>query len=153
SDPVTVEGQTIPAGIYGLHMIPGESEWTVIFSKANSSWGSYSYDQKEDALRVTVKPQTSEPHEALTFDFDDPKPNGATIAMRWGKVVVAFKVEVNADQMVAESLRKQLRVRAQYEWQGTGEAADYLLARKLNLEDALKYADASIQNEERFENV
>jgi hypothetical protein len=153
SDPVTVEGQPIPAGIYGLHMIPGESEWTVIFSKANSSWGSYSYDQKEDALRVTVKPQTSEPHEALTFDFDDPKPNGATIAMRWDKVAVPFQVEVNTDQMVAESLRKQLRGRVQYEWQGPGEAADYLLAHKLNLEDALKYADASIQNEERFENV
>jgi hypothetical protein len=153
SDPVTVEGQPIPAGIYGLHMIPGESEWTVVFSKANSSWGSYSYDQKEDALRVTVKPQTSEPHEALTFDFDDPKPNGATIAMRWDKVAVPFQVEVNTDQMVAESLRKQLRGRVQYEWQGPGEAADYLLAHKLNLEDALKYADASIQNEERFENV
>ena len=153
SDAVTVEGQPIPAGIYGLHMIPGESEWTVIFSKANSSWGSYSYDQKEDALRVTVKPQTSEPHEALTFDFDDPKPNGATIAMRWDKVAVPFKVEVTTDQIVAESLRKQLRGRVQYEWQGPGEAADYLLAHKLNLEDALKYADASIQNEERFENV
>ena len=153
SDPVTVEGQPIPAGIYGLHMIPGESEWTVVFSKANSSWGSYSYDQKEDALRVTVKPQTSEPHEALTFDFDDPKPNGATIAMRWDKVAVPFQVEVNTDQMVAESLRKQLRGRVQYEWQGPGEAADYLLAHKLNLEDALKYANASIQNEERFENV
>ena len=54
SDPVTVEGRTLPKGIYGLHMIPGESEWTVIFSKRANSWGSYSYDPAEYARRVPV---------------------------------------------------------------------------------------------------
>src|SRR5216110_3189837 len=57
SDPVSVEGQPLAKGIYGLHLIPGENEWTVIFSKNSSSWGSFSYDKAEDALRVTVKPQ------------------------------------------------------------------------------------------------
>src|SRR5215470_10868580 len=73
SDPVAVEGNPLAKGTYGLHMIPGEQEWTVIFSKAATSWGSFTYDQKEDALRVAVKPQPSEFHEALTYDFDDPK--------------------------------------------------------------------------------
>src|SRR5881227_2330349 len=57
SDPVSVEGQPLAKGIYGLHLIPGENEWTVIFSKNSSSWGSYSYKQKDDALRVDVKPK------------------------------------------------------------------------------------------------
>src|SRR5208282_5137332 len=43
----------------------------------------------------TVKPETIESKEALTYDFDDPKPNSAVIAMRWEKVVVHFRVEVN----------------------------------------------------------
>src|ERR1041384_2100628 len=51
-DPVTVEGKSLPKGIYGLHMIPGENEWTVIFSKQADAWGSFSYNQAEDALRV-----------------------------------------------------------------------------------------------------
>ncbi len=56
SDPVTIEGQSLDKGTYGLHMIPGETQWTVIFSKNSTSWGSFSYEQGEDALRVNVKP-------------------------------------------------------------------------------------------------
>src|SRR5213595_1875162 len=63
SDPVSVEGQPLPKGTYGLHMIPNENEWTIIFSKNSTSWGSFTYDQKEDALRVKVKPQAAEMHE------------------------------------------------------------------------------------------
>src|SRR5580698_5270382 len=56
SDPVTVEGKPLDKGTYGLHMIPTANEWTIIFSKAATAWGSFTYDQSEDALRVTVKP-------------------------------------------------------------------------------------------------
>jgi len=55
-------------------MIPGETQWTVIFSKMSTAWGSFSYKQDEDALRVTVKPQTAVFHDALAYDFDDVKP-------------------------------------------------------------------------------
>ena len=40
TDPVTVEGKAIEAGEYGLHMIPGEDQWIVIFSKASTAWGN-----------------------------------------------------------------------------------------------------------------
>ncbi len=143
SDAVSIEGKPLAAGTYGLHMIPTENEWTVVFSKAATAWGSFSYDEKEDALRVTVKPQTADFHEALTYDFDDPKPNGATVTMRWDKVAVPFKVEVNTDEIVAGSLHKQLRGIAQYTWEGWDDAANYFLTRKTDLEEALKYADRS----------
>ncbi len=38
-------------------MIPNENQWTIIFSKMHTAWGSFSYKEDEDALRVTVKPQ------------------------------------------------------------------------------------------------
>src|SRR5438477_437017 len=57
SDPVSIEGQPLAKGTYGLHMIPNPDSWTVIFSKTNTGWGSYSYKQDEDALRVNVKPK------------------------------------------------------------------------------------------------
>jgi hypothetical protein len=153
SDPVAVEGKPLAAGTYGLHMIPGEQDWTVIFSRAATSWGSFTYDQKEDALRVMVKPQASEFHEALTYDFDDPKPNATTVTLRWDKVAVPFKVEVNTDEIVAASLHKQLRGIAQYTWDGWNDAANYFLTRKTNLDEALQYSDRSIQVEERFDNL
>ena len=68
TDPVTVEGQALPKGIYGLHMIPTPDSWTVIFSKTYTGWGSYSYKQEEDALRVNVKPRPlTENEEALDY--------------------------------------------------------------------------------------
>ncbi|MGH9822512.1 MAG: DUF2911 domain-containing protein [Blastocatellia bacterium] len=152
SDPVTIEGQPLPKGIYGLHMIPGETSWAIILSKNSTSWGSFTYDKAEDVLRVTVNRQASEnQEEALRYDFDDMKPDSAVITMRWGKIVVPFKVEVNTPEIVEASLRKQLRGRVQFEWQPWMEAADYLLDNKLSAEEALKYAELSIENEDRFE--
>jgi hypothetical protein len=153
TDAVTVEGQPLAAGKYGLHMIPGESEWTIIFSKVATAWGSFSYDQKEDALRVTVKPQTAEFHEALTYDFDDPKPDSATVTMRWDKVAVPFRVAVKTDELTAQHVHLQLRGVAQYTWDGWNDAATYFLTHKTNLDEALQYSGRSIAVEERFENV
>jgi len=153
SDAVTVEGKPLAKGVYGLHMIPGESDWTVIFSRNSSSWGSFSYDQAEDALRVTVKSHPDEMHEALTYDFDDLQPNSTVISMKWDKIAVPFKVEVNTPQVVDASLKNQLRGRVQYEWQSWNEAAQYLADNKINNEEALTYANKSIETEEHFENL
>ncbi len=153
SDPVTVEGKALAKGIYGLHMIPAENEWTIIFSKTAFAWGSFTYNQSEDALRVTVKPQAADMKEALSYDIDDVTPTSAVVTMRWEKVAVPFKVEVNTNELVVESLHRQLRGLAQYTWDGWDDAATYLFANKYNLEEALKFEDRSIQVEERYDNL
>jgi tetratricopeptide (TPR) repeat protein len=153
TDPVTIEGQPLDKGTYGLHMIPGQDQWTIIFSKNYTSWGSFTYKEAEDALRVTVKPQPSDFHEALTYDFDQPTKDTAVVTMRWEKVAVPFKVGVNVNEIVQQSLNKQLRGLAQYTWISWDEAANYLLAAKTNLDQALKYEDESIKQEERFDNL
>jgi tetratricopeptide (TPR) repeat protein len=153
SDPVTVEGQPLAKGTYGLHMIPGENEWIIAFSKTSTAWGSFSYDKAEDALRVTVKPKPSDFHEALTYDFDEVTPNSTTAVLRWEKLAVPFKIEVNTLDVVQRSLPVQLRGIQQYTWEAWEEAATYILDHKGNLENALKDANNSIQVEERFENL
>src|ERR1043166_5046939 len=85
SDPVSIEGKPLAKGIYGLHMIPAENEWTIIFSKNATAWGSFTYNQAEDALRVTVKPRAADPEEALAYEVDDITPTSAVIALRWEK--------------------------------------------------------------------
>jgi hypothetical protein len=153
SDPVTIEGQPLDKGVYGLHMIPGENEWTVIFSHAATSWGSFTYKQAEDALRVTVKPQTADMHNALTYDFDNLTPNSAVVELQWEKVAVPFKVDVDVNKIVEASLNHQMRGLAQYTWEGWDDAANYLLAQKTDLDQALKYEDQSIEVEKRFDNL
>jgi tetratricopeptide (TPR) repeat protein len=153
SDPVTIEGQALDKGTYGLHMIPAESEWTVIFSKNSTAWGSFTYKQDEDSLRVTVKPQTAEAHDALAYDFDDLKADSAVVTMRWDKVAVPFKVAVKVNDLVTASIHRQLHGLSQYYWEGWDDAAGYLLANKINLDEALKDEDQSIQIEERYDNL
>jgi len=151
--PVTIEGQPLAAGTYGLHMIPNENEWTIIFSNMHTAWGSFSYDQKEDALRVTVKPEATDLHNALVYDFDKLEPSSTVVTMSWDKVAVPFKIAVNLQETVEASLHNQLRGLAQYTWDAWNDAATYMVDNKMDLNEALKYDDKSIQNEERFENL
>jgi Protein of unknown function (DUF2911) len=154
SDPVSVEGKPLDKGTYGLHMIPNQDSWTVIFSKTNTGWGSYSYDQKEDALRVDVKPRPlAENKEALEFDFEDLKPTATAVTMKWEKLGVPFTVSVNDANQTLQNIQAQLKGRGQFTWQALDEGAQFCLTRKINLGEALRWADASIQNEERFENL
>jgi len=152
SDPVTIEGHALDKGTYGLHMIPNADEWTIIFSKNATSWGSFTYDQAEDALRVTVKPKAADMHNALTYDFDDLQADSAVVEMSWEKVAVPFKVSVDVHPLVEADLKRQLRNLSQYTWISWDDAANYLLTEKIDLDQALKYADKSIENEDRFEN-
>ena len=69
-------------------MIPTSGTWTVIFSKESGAWGSFSYDQKEDAARVTAKPEAAEFQERLGFSFDEPTRDAVVLAMRWEKIRV-----------------------------------------------------------------
>jgi hypothetical protein len=153
SDPVTVEGQPLDKGTYGLHMIPGENQWTVIFSKNSTAWGSFTYKKEEDALRVNVKPQAADLHDALTYDFDELKPDSTVVTMRWDKVAVPFKVAVKVNDLVTASIHRQLHGLGQYYWEEWDDAAGYFLANKINLDEALKDEDQSIQIEERYDNL
>jgi len=152
SDPVQIEGKPLDSGTYGLHMIPNADEWTIIFSKNSTSWGSFTYDEKEDALRLTVKPKTADMHNALTYDFDDLQKDSAVVELEWEKVAVPFKVSVDVHDVVQASLKKQLRNLSQYTWMSWDNAANYLLAEKISLDEALTYANKSVDNEDRYDN-
>jgi hypothetical protein len=94
SKDVLVEGNKLPAGKYGIHMIPSEKDWIIIFSKNNSAWGSYLYNQEEDALRVTVTPTEAPHQEWMMFGFDNLAGTSATAFLHWEKLKVPFKIEL-----------------------------------------------------------
>jgi tetratricopeptide (TPR) repeat protein len=152
TDPVIIEGKALDKGTYGLHMIPNADQWTIIFSKNSTSWGSFTYDQAEDALRLTVKPGTADMHNALTYDFDQVQPDSAVVEMEWEKVAVPFKVAVDVHDVVQASLKKQLRNLSQYTWMSWDDAATYLLGEKIGLDEALAYSNKSVANEDRYDN-
>ena len=142
SHPVKVQGQPLPAGRYGLHMLAGEREWTVIFSKNSTSWGSFSYDQAEDALRVTTTPEKAPYREWLTYDFTDRRPDRATVALAWEDLRVPFTIAVDdMPGLYIENMRRELRNMPGFSWQEWNRAAQYCLQQNRNLEEALTWAN------------
>lgn len=145
SHDVKVQGQTLPAGSYGVHFIPGPEEWTIVFSKNNTSWGSFFYDAKEDALRVKAKPEKSEYHEWLTYEFTERKPDRATAALKWEDLQLPFNIEVDDIASVyIDNLRRELRSSPGFSWQNWTAAARYCLENRKNLEEAMIWADKGV---------
>lgn len=147
SHDVKIGGQPLPAGSYGLHMIPGADEWTVIFSKNHTSWGSFFYDPKEDALRVKTKAEKSDYHEYLTYDFTERKGDRATVALKWEDLQIPFTITVDhpTDIHLAQ-IREELRNYQGFNWQNWVAAAQYALQAK-RPEDALEFATAAVSRQ------
>ena len=141
SDEVKVQGKSLPAGTYGLFAITGPEEWTFIFSKNATSWGSYWYDPKEEVLRVTAKPAKDEYHEWLTYDFVVREPAKATVALKWEDLEVPLAITVDdAPARWVAKMRDELRGYTGFYWENWQRAADYCLQNKINLPEALEWA-------------
>ncbi len=144
STPVKIEGQSLPAGKYGFFIAYDTNEPTLIFSKNSTSWGSYYYDEKEDALRVKVKPGILDKNvEWLQYEFINETDNSATIALKWEKLMIPFMVEVDYVNTQLESFRKELRTEKGFIWQSWDQAANWCLQKNVNLDQALQWADSA----------
>ncbi len=143
SHDVKVEGKDLKAGSYGLFLgVSKEGPWTWIFSKNTSSWGSYFYDQKEDALRVEVTPKDGEYTENLTYGFDDRKRNSAVAFLQWENKKIPFKIEVpNVNELYVSTMRNELRSSPGFDPRNFSAAAQFSAQNKINLEEALVWAD------------
>ncbi len=142
---VTIEGEKLSAGVYGLHLIPKETGCTIIFSNNSTSWGSFTYNQAEDALRVEGKlTPTMHKYEFLTVEFDKIERTSADLNFKWGKKKASFTIETDVDGAVIASLRNELRDRAGWSWQGWNEAAAYCLQNEVNLTEGLQWANRSV---------
>jgi Protein of unknown function (DUF2911) len=147
SHDILVQGKPLKAGSYGLHFIPGQTEWTIIFSNNSASWGSFTYDEKEDALRVQAKPEKSEYNEWLTYDFTDRETDHATVALKWEDLQLPFKIEVpNIDDIYVGIIDKELRNSPGFTWQSWTAAAQYTLQANKHLDVGLKWADIAVHS-------
>jgi len=145
SHDVQIEGKNLPAGKYGLHMIPGKEDWVIIFSKNYTSWGSYFYQESEDALRVTVKSQPHAYTEWLGYEFDDRMPAFCTVRMNWEKLAVPFKVSVpNINELYLAKIKEELRTEPGFDYLNFVSASQFCAQRKFALEQGLAWAEDAI---------
>lgn len=105
---VSINGMSVPAGIYSLFTIPEKDEWTIILNKTFKQWGAYNYKSDDDLMRFTVKPATSEFNERLLFSFTEVSDSTATLSISWEKLKVSFTIKEDiykhAHQKIKEAL-------------------------------------------------
>jgi len=143
STDVGFEGQLVPAGSYALVTIPGEKEWTVILNKATGDWGAYAYDEKNDQLRVKVKPVAlAELVETMTIDFAGLRDDSATLSIAWEKTRVPVKLETD----LVESLKEKIQAAMAGEGKKPYfQAAMFYYEHDLDLKQALAWIDEAIK--------
>jgi tetratricopeptide (TPR) repeat protein len=142
SHDVKVEGKDLKAGRYGLFLVAAkEGLWTWIFSSNSTSWGSFSYQESEDVLRVQVNPQDAPYTEWLTYGFDERLATSAVAYLQWENKRIPFRIEANANEIYVGMMRNELRSLPGYDYRNWSAAAQFCAQNKINLEEALQWAD------------
>jgi hypothetical protein len=141
---VLIYGKTVPAGTYGLHMIPTESNWTIILNKDFRAWGSFFYKEDNDLIRFKVNPITAEFQEWLMYTFDEVTPNSVIASLNWEKLKVPFKIEIDLHKQMLDEMTIQLTGIPGFFWQGWNQAANYCYVNGVELEKGLEWVEHSI---------
>ena len=146
SHDVTAEGQPLKAGTYGLFLeVAKEGPWKWIFSNNSKSWGSYFYDAREDALRVETQPADAPYTEWLTYGFDERKANSALAYLQWENKRVPLRIGVpDVNELYVGIIRNELRGNIGFDHRNIMAAAQFCARNKINLEEALTWADQAI---------
>ncbi|HVT03323.1 MAG TPA: DUF2911 domain-containing protein [Thermoanaerobaculia bacterium] len=154
SDDVLVNGQKLPAGSYSLHTIPGRESWTIILNKVADQWGSYSYDVAKDALRVTVKPEAAPFEEWLTYSFPDVSMSSANVNLRWEKVRVPFRIEVDTAAKATAASRAAVSSAKADDWKTPFSAARFAFEQEMsNTDEQMQWMTQSLKAEENPTNL
>ncbi|HTE27885.1 DUF2911 domain-containing protein [Flavitalea sp.] len=143
---VAVEGKAIPAGKYGFFVAMGPDRATLVFSRFNTAWGSFYYDAKDDALRVEVTVEKGSANvERLKYEFNGPTDSSVILSLNWEKVKIPFRISVDLHQRQIEAFRREFNSGMFYRyWQNMHTAANYCLVNNINLDEALIWADRSV---------
>lgn len=154
SHPAQVEGQTVPAGTYGLFFVINEdNSGEVILSKDFRSWGSFFYDQKQDQLRAKIQVRENSPTELLTYDFVNLTKTSGELVLNWEKKQFPVKIEFAVDAIVMANGEAELKGTVGFTPQGFTSAANYALQNNINLDKGLVWIDQAIAQNKNFQTM
>src|SRR5215831_3398603 len=151
SDDAKVEGQSVPAGEYGLFFViyPGNTG-EVVLSKDYKSWGSFWYDSTHDFMRAKIQLRDIPQTEMLTYDFIDDAKTSAELVLNWEKKQFPVKIEFDVDKIVMDNAVEQLKNTVGFSWQGYASAANYALQNNTHLGQAVVWANQAVAQNRNF---
>jgi hypothetical protein len=106
SSDVSIDGQTLNAGSYGLYTVPNENSWEIIFySESDNSGVPRDWDDTKIVAKTSVEVYSMPMNvETFTITFDDVSGTSAVIGLLWEKTYVGIKFEVPTDKLVSETI-------------------------------------------------
>jgi hypothetical protein len=147
SDPVSINGNDLAAGTYGIHTIPNSSEWEIIFSKDTPINGSSTFDPKKEILRIKIKPVDHHFMERMTFMFTDATDNSVNVNLIWENLKVGFTVNVKTQELTLQKARES------FNWNQLMAASTYALQQDVNLDEGFRWIQASTLINENYWNT
>jgi hypothetical protein len=153
STDVKVNGKPLAAGTYSVHTIPTKNEWTLIFNTKADQWGSYSYNDSADALRIQVKPQPHEFVEWMQFSIPDVTVDKATVTLDWEKLRIPFEIQVNTVDQALASARAAMGSLAADDHGTAYRSASFAFQNNVAPDEARQWVDKSIAIKETWFNL
>jgi hypothetical protein len=154
SDEITVAGQKLPAGKYSLVTIPRRGEWTVIFSGQKDLTGTTNYDPKQDVLRVTATPDTTQPHqEWMWLGLDDLTPNSCNLVLRWQRLRLAVPIGVDVNTTVLAGARREIAAAKADDWRTPYRAAGWCFDNSVALDEGAGWLEKSLAIQKGYANL
>lgn len=139
---VTIEGNKVPAGTYGIFSIPNKDQWTIILSKNSAQWGAYQYKQEEDFLRFNVNPTSLQDKvESFTMNFEDITDKSAKLTLAWDKTKVGFTIVTDQTKEIMASIEQAM----QGDKKPYFQAAQYYFNNNLDIKKAVEWVNAADQ--------
>ena len=152
STDVMFGGVAVKAGEYALYTVPGEGEWEVVLNSNLDTWGVDGLETSTDVARVKVAPSAHSKTESMMFYFDDLTNSSANLTLAWEETSVSVAIEVDFMATAKENIEAKLgeldRAYSTY-----NRIAQFYLDNDMELEQALKYAEMSVEQSKKFWNM
>ena len=151
---ITVQGQELAPGKYAIFTQPQENgDWKIMINSEWEQWGSRGYKSDLDVVSVSAPVQTTKDYtETFTIGFDNVIGDNAILYLVWANTRVNIGIEANSNAQAIENISNKLE-----ELEGVfstyNSIARYYLDNDGAPEDALEYAQRSVDMQEEFWNL
>ena len=155
SDDVTIEGQKIPAGEYGLYTVPRPNEWTVVLNKSLKQGADVDgFKDDQDVARFTLKPyKLPAKVETFTINFADLTPATASVVMEWENTGVKFRILSDVDSKVLAQIDEKVVKNPNPTPQDLASAAVYYNDNNKDPKQALAWMEKANATQPKYWNV
>ncbi len=151
--PVLIQNQPLNAGTYALYSIPQPEHWTIIFSRNSELWGAFGYKEKEDALRIVVKPNSVPFREAFEIDLKPTGQASADLVLNWAGLEIPIPIAFDISERIKGNVYSAISKEEVQDWGVLWKGARFLLEEGHELLLAQDWIRSSIEIEENWMNL